>query len=110
MAKFYGPIGYAVPTETTPGVWKNIFTEHIHCGDVIKDTGRWQASDKVNDDLSISNIISIVADPFANANLYAMRYIKWMGSFWKITNVEVRRPRIILTIGGVYNGKTAGPA
>jgi hypothetical protein len=107
MAKFYGPIGYAVSTEKSPGVWKDVITEHNHYGDVIKDNGRWQSSDKLNDDLSVNNVISIVADPFANSNFYSMRYIKWMGTLWNITNVEVRRPRLILTLGGVYNGPKA---
>lgn len=105
MAKFYGEIGYAETTETTPGVWKEVLTERKSSGDVIRNTRRWQAGENLNDDLMIDNKISIIADPFATLNFHAMRYVKWMGVLWKITNVEVQRPRLILTIGGVYNGK-----
>lgn len=105
MAKFYGPIGYAETTETTPGVWEESITERNYSGDVVKDTRRWQAGDNLNDNLTINNIISVVADPFAYQNFHVMRYVKWMGASWKITSVDVQRPRIILTIGGVYNGK-----
>lgn len=104
MAKFYGPIGFAVSTEIRTGVWEDVITEHYYCGDVNRNTRRLQSTDKVNDDINISNEISILADPFANGNFHAMRYVGFMGTKWKITNVEVQYPRLILTIGGVYNG------
>ena len=104
MAKFYGPIGYAESVETSPGVHVDKITERYYCGDVNRNTRRLQSTDKVNDDINISNEISILADPFANGNFHAMRYVGFMGTKWKITNVEVQYPRLILTIGGVYNG------
>lgn len=103
MGKFYGKIGYAETRETTPGVWTEEITERNYTGDIIKNTRRWQSGDTLNDDLVINNIISIVADPFAYQNFHAIRYIMWMGASWKVTNIEVQRPRLILTIGGVYN-------
>lgn len=104
MAKFFGPIGYAETKETRPGVHQDVITERYYRGDVIRNTRRLQSSDKVNDDIEITNEISIVADPFANGNFHAMRYVGFMGAKWKITNVEVAYPRLILTIGGVWNG------
>lgn len=104
MAKFYGPIGYAVSTETRPGVWEDTIKERYYRGDVVRNNRRLQSADKVNDDIEISNQISILADPFANGNFHAMRYVGFMGTRWKITEVEVSYPRLILTIGGVYNG------
>ena len=58
----------------------------------------------INDDININNSISIVADPYAYENFHNMRYAILEGVKWKITNVEINRPRLILTIGGVYNG------
>ena len=107
MAKFYGPIGYAETVETAPGVWKEIVTERPYSGDVLRISRSWQAGENLNDDLNINNQISIIADPFANQNFYAMRYVKWMGASWKISKIDVQRPRLILTIGGVYNGEQA---
>ena len=107
MAKFYGVVGYAETAETSPGVWSEVVTEKNYYGDVLKDSRRWQAGESLNDNLVVSNRISIVADPFAYQNFHAMRYIKWMGAFWKISEVDVQRPRLILTLGGVYNGPTA---
>ncbi len=104
MAKFYGKIGFsAESSETSSGVWTPAITELDYCGDILKNTRRWQPGESVNDDLSLENKISILADPFAYANFNTMRYVKWMGASWKITNVEIQRPRLILTIGGVYN-------
>jgi hypothetical protein len=105
MGKFYGAIGYAETIETAPGVWTESITERNYSGDVIRISRRWQTGENLNDDLTVNNEISIVADPFAYENFHSMRYIKWMGASWKVTNVDVQRPRLILTIGGVYNGK-----
>lgn len=103
MAKFYGSIGYAELVEVNPGIWEEKITERKYYGDLIRNTRRLQTSDKLNDDINISNEISIVADPYANQNFHSMRYVEFMGAKWKINNVEVLYPRLILTIGGVYN-------
>lgn len=104
MAKFYGVIGYAETVETRPGVWTEQIVERNYYGDLIRNTRRLQSADKLNDDINVANEISIVADPYANENFYSMRYIEFMGAKWKISNVEVKHPRLILTIGGLYNG------
>lgn len=103
MAKFYGKIGYAETKEVTPGIWKEQITEREYCGDLVRNTRRMQASESVNDDINISNEISIVADPYANQNFHSMRYVEFMGVKWKISSVEVQYPRLILSIGGIYN-------
>ena len=103
MAKFCGVIGYAITRETEPGIYVEEIVENEYYGDVIRNTRRLREATKVNDDINISNQISIVADPFANNNFHAMRYIMFMGAKWKITEVEVQYPRLILSIGGLYN-------
>lgn len=103
MAKFYGPIGYAVLEEIRPGVHDEIITERMYSGDMTRNTFRTESSGNVNDNINIANTISIVADPFANNNFHSMRYVEYMGTRWKITNVEVQYPRLILSLGGVYN-------
>ena len=105
MGKWFGKIGYAATEETTPGVWVEQITERNYYGDIIRNTRRLQTSDKLNDDINVSNEISIVADPFARDNFHAMLYIEFMGARWKVSSVEVQYPRLILTLGGVYNGK-----
>lgn len=104
MAKFYGPIGYAQQVETKPGVWEEQIVEKFYRGDMLRNTRRLQSTDKVNDDINVGNEISIVADPFANGNFHSMRYVGFLGARWKVTNVEVQYPRLILTLGGLYNG------
>mgnify|MGYP004501839077 CR=1 FL=1 len=103
MAKFYGEIGYVTTVETRPGVWEEQVTERKYAGDILQNRRLVQSADQLNDNINIVNEISIVADPYANGNVYAMRYVVFMGAKWKITNVRVERPRLILTIGGVYN-------
>lgn len=104
MAKWYGKIGYAETAETTPGVWTDQTVEREYFGDLIRNTRRLQTADKVNDDITISNELSIVADPYAINNFHSMRYAEFLGTKWKITNIEVQYPRLLLTLGGVDNG------
>ena len=107
MAKFYGVIGYAVTKETAPGVWTEEIAEQSYYGDLTRNMRRLQDSGDLNDDINVANEISIVADPYANANFHSMRYVAFMGAKWKISKVEVQYQRLILTMGGVYNGKQA---
>ena len=108
MAKFYGAVGYAELIETAPGVREERIVERKYYGDLVRNTRRLQSSEHLNDDINVANEISIVADPFANQNFHKMRYVEYMGARWKISNVEVQFPRLILTIGRHYNGpKTA---
>lgn len=104
MAKFCGVIGYEVTVEVEPGVFVEQFVETQYYGDIIRNTRRLQDANKVNPDVTISNQFSIIADPFANNHFHEMRYIECMGVKWKITEVEVQYPRLILTVGGMYNG------
>lgn len=104
MAKFCGKIGYAETLETTPGVWTEGIVERKVYGDLIRNTRRLQSSGNLNDNITISNELSIVADPYAYQNFHAMRYAEFMGTKWKITSVDVQYPRLILILGDVYNG------
>ena len=103
MAKWYGVIGYGDTVETSLGVWTEQITERYAKGEVIRNAIAIQSTDQLNEDIKISNSISIIADPYANSNFHKIRYITYMGTKWKVTNVEVKYPRLILTIGGIYN-------
>ena len=106
MAKFYGPIGYATLVETKPGVWEEQITERMYSGEVYRNSRSLQGANQVNDNINIAMEVSIIADPFARDNFHSMRYVGFMGANWKITNVSEQRPRLILTVGGVYtNGQ-----
>jgi hypothetical protein len=108
MAKFYGEIGYGETVETSPGVWQDSIVEYNYYGDVIRNTRSLQEGDnKLNNDISVGNSISIVADAYANEHFFAIRYIKWAGTLWTVSDVEVQSPRLLLRLGGVYNGPTA---
>lgn len=104
MTKFAGIVGYATQAETSPGVWENVIEERTYRGDILQNNKRWENSEMTHDDLRVDNKISIVADPYANDNFQHIRYIKLMGSLWTVTKIEIARPRLILTTGGLYNG------
>ena len=108
MAKFFGQIGYAIPTKTRPGVFEDQIEERDYFGDVIRNNSRWSASpDSTNDDITLNSQFSIVADPFAQYNFSSMKYVKYLDSYWKVTSVEPQFPRIVVSVGGVYNGPRA---
>lgn len=109
MAKFYGEVGYGASVEKPEGsgVWIDEIVEYKYYGDVIRNARSLQAGENLHDDLTVSNSISIVADAYARENFFNMRYIRWMGSLWKVAEVEVQAPRLVLRLGGVYNGPTA---
>lgn len=103
MAKWFGKIGFTETKETKPGVWEEIITVREYYGDITRNTRRFQSSENLNDNIVVSNDISIVADPYAIQNFHSIRYIEFMGTKWKIDNVEVSYPRLILTLGEIYN-------
>lgn len=107
MARYFGKIGYAETSETRPGIWEESITERNYYGDVIRNARRLENGGSINDSPVLNNSISIVADEFAYEHFSAIRYIVWSGVLWKVTNVEVQRPRLILTIGGLWNGNEA---
>ena len=104
MAKFHGVVGYGDRIKTAPGVFEVKITERIYSGDLTRNTRRLQSSENVNDDITVSNEVSIIADPYASQNFHKIVYVIFMGTKWKVTNAEVLYPRINLTVGGVYNG------
>ena len=104
MAKFYGSVGYAIPEESAPGVWTERIVEHSYYGDVIRNNRKLQPSNQLNDNIVVSNEISILSDPFANENFQFIRYVTFMGSKWKVQSVDVQFPRLVLTLSEVYNG------
>lgn len=107
MARFYGAVGYVTEVETSIDVITNQPTERMYKGELMSNSRRLENGLGVNDDVTINNRISIIADPYANNHMFAIRYVKWRGAAWKVTSVESEPPRLILTLGGVYNGETA---
>lgn len=112
MAKFYGLIGFSVTEEqtidgVTTGVWTSQIIERPYYGDVIKNSRRYSSTDKINDDIEITNELSVIADPFAMNNFHNMKYVKWLGGCWKITSVDIQYPRVTLSVGGIYNGESS---
>lgn len=105
MMRWYGKVGYSETVETKPGVYDDQDTVCEYYGDVKRNSTRWAtSSDSANDDLTVSTQISIVADSFALEKFYSIKWIEYLGVKWKVTNADPQPPRIILTLGGVWNG------
>lgn len=108
MAKFYGIVGYAESVETRPGFCEDRIVERTYYGDVVRNNYRWTSSqDSTIDDLTINTQISIMADEFADFHCHSIKYVRFRGGCWKVTTVDPQPPRLILNLGGVYDGPTA---
>lgn len=104
MAKFYGVVGFVTTEETTPGVYTPVETERTYFGDFLSNySSRWEQKGQANDDLNFNQRISIVLDPYAQEHYSEIKYIAYMGAKWKVTNVEVQWPRLVLSMGTLYN-------
>lgn len=105
IMRFHGKIGYGIDVETSPGVYKKQIVEKSYYGDVNRDMRRIQGGETVNPNITINNTISIIAkDDYAYSHFYDIMYVVWRGSKWKVNSVEVQRPRLILSLGELYNG------
>lgn len=104
MAKYCGKIGYVITKDQGHGIYSEVETERKYYGESFRSSRRLQSGEQVNDNINISNQISVVADPFAMSNYFWIRYAEFMGTKWKVTDVEVQYPRLVLTLGGLYNG------
>lgn len=104
MAKYAGKIGFVLFDSSVPGVVKEVDSPKFYRGDLLENSRRLQSADQVNDNVTVNNRISIIADPYAKENFHAIRYAEFMGAKWKVTNISVEYPRLVLTLGGVYNG------
>lgn len=106
MAKFCGMVGFGI-TEEDPaqtGVWTERIVLRRYRGDVVRAIRRRENGEGINDNVTVDNSISIVADTFACEHLNAIRFVVWNGIRWKVNSIELQRPRMILSVGGVYNG------
>lgn len=109
MTRFFGEVGYGTSDETPPesGIWVDAITELHYQGDVVRNTRKLEGGESVNDNITVANSISILADEYAVQHFFDIKYVKWQGVLWTVTMVEVREPRLILSLGSVYNGPTA---
>lgn len=103
MSKFYGAVGYGSTKETVPGVFAVEITERNIYGEIFKNSKQPEKSGNLNDNIKISNQISFLADPYAQANFHNILYVKFMGTAWNVDSVTVEYPRLVLTLGGCYN-------
>lgn len=104
MTKFYGDIGFVETVETAAGIWEPVVTSRKYFGDVTRNQRRYQENTQsVNDNLNISNEISILADNYALEHYGSMRWVEFQGVKWKITWINLEYPRIVLTLSGIYN-------
>ena len=108
MARFHGAVGYGSSVEDPPGsgIWVDQIHEAPYFGDVVRNTRALEGGDSLNSNIKVANSISIIADEYAINHFFLIKYVAWAGVLWTVASAEVRSPRLILTLGEVYNGPT----
>lgn len=104
MARFTGLVGYVTQEEKVPGVWSQVETQRMMKGDVISQSSHSQNGDKLNSDITLNQRVSLLGDLYAFNNYYNLKWIKIHGRKWTVSSVEIQRPRIIVAVGGLWNG------
>lgn len=104
--KFFGVIGFSEANlEVSPDVFRDGIVEKKYAGDLLRASRKFSTSENQNDEITMSNRISIIADTYARQNWDCIKYVIWNKKKMKVTNVEIDYPRITLELGGVYNGE-----
>lgn len=106
MAKYAGLVGYVTQEETVPGVWSPVSTPIKMRGDLIRQSASSQNGDKLNEDITLGHRVSLIGDAYAFGNYYNIKWIEISGMKWEVTSVEIQRPRLILSVGGLWNDQT----
>lgn len=104
MNRWYGKVGYIETVEIEPGIWEEKETVRSYYGELVRNSSKFRVSGDVNDDKDVSVELSIVADPYSSLHFHAIRYVEFGGTKWKVNTVDPKRPRLILSLGGEYNG------
>lgn len=102
MSKFFGTIGFVQTKETEPGVWAQSVEERLFSGDITQTTASWNDAQRINGDLEINHTLSVICDNYLTQNMFALRYVNYVGRRWAVRKVEVRPPRMILVLGKEY--------
>lgn len=103
MTRFFGKVGYSHPVRSN-GVVEDVITEHSYAGDELRNTRYFAQGDTVLGKVTFQTRISVIADAFALENYRDIVYVNWEGTLWIVESVTTERPRLILLLGGKYNG------
>lgn len=100
---WYGQIAFSHQTKDETGVVDDHPILKNYYGQVIRNSKRDQLQN-INPNLSITNQISVIADPFLETSFHDILYVTFMGSKWRVSSVEVQpnNPRLTINISELY--------
>ena len=104
MSKFWGPIGInRGPVQTAPGILEVVIEELEVSGEMRQLQLRWPQA-RMQEGLSANHVLSIVTPEDSDIDFTEVVYIVWQSRKWSVTSIQYKRPRVELTLGGLYNG------
>lgn len=102
--KFTGKLGYSITQETSPGIWEDKIVEKDITGDTLSSNYRFENPSDAILDINLQTKISVVIDTYIKDHFGYIKYVKFQGVAWNVKSVDMQYPRLILTLGGLYNG------
>lgn len=58
----------------------------------------------MNDTVRARHVLSVVTPEKSTIDFNAVVYVVWFNQKWTVTSIQYKRPRVELTLGGLYNG------
>lgn len=104
MARFAGLVGYVTQEETSPGIWSSVEKSVMMKGELIRQSSNNRDAGKVNSDITLNHRVSLMGDSYSFDNYYNIKWVMVDKVKWEVSSIEIQRPRLILAIGGLWNG------
>ena len=98
-------LGFSYTRDDGHGVWKQVNTEKVYKAEITSH--KWylnREKDTPNVSYKTGESFSVLMDSFLQENLGYITYVVLNGVKWDISSIDVQRPRVHITPGGMYHG------
>jgi hypothetical protein len=104
MARYWGVIGInRGPVQTSPGILTPKIEEVQVSGEMRQERLNWPQAG-MREGLSARHVLSVITPEDSDIDFTEAVYISWQGRKWSVTSIQYKRPRVELSLGGIYSG------
>ena len=100
--KWYGEIAFSGQVETEPDSFEERLIKKKFMGDMLRSHNINDSNTNINIDVSLSNQLSVLLDPFLQNNFHKIVYVEFMGTKWTVSSVDIQDRRLLITFGKLY--------
>lgn len=105
MSRFWGYIGInkGIVESGTPGVVEYEI-ERVRVSGEIRNARLSWPNANARERLSAQHVLSLITPEDSDIDYNGVVYVEWHNTQWAVTAIQYNRPRLELTMGGLYNG------